>query len=86
MRQPDFPFLIPGWRRSLIMMVFREGERFVFRTEQTILNDGEKDEPVRGNAAQAEKKPAQGVNPARGYIFGKWFVRHFFRLNEEMMG
>lgn len=55
MRQPDFPFLILDWRRTLIMTVFREGERFVFRTEQTILNDGEEDEPVRSNAVQAEK-------------------------------
>ena len=69
MRQPDFPFLILHWRHSLIRSVFREGERFIFRTEQTILNDGEKDEPVRSNAAQAENSPAQGVNPARGCIF-----------------
>ena len=85
MQQPDFPFLIPGWRRSLIMMFFSWGERFVFRAEQTILNDGEEDEPVRSNAAQAEKT-AQGLNPARGCIFKKWSIRHFFRLNEEMMG
>ena len=42
--------------------------------------------PTLGNAAQAENSPTQGLNPARGYIFKKWFVRHFFRLNEEMMG
>ena len=68
MRQPCLPFLIPGWRRSLIMMVFREGERFVLRTEQTILNDGEKDEPVRDNAAQTEK-PRTGGESCTGLYF-----------------
>lgn len=50
------------------MMVFREGERFVFRTEQTILNDGEKDEPVRDNAAQTEK-PRTGGESCTGLYF-----------------
>ena len=85
MRQPDFPFLIPGWRRGLIMMEFSWGERFVFRAEQTILNDGEKDEPVRDNAAQTEK-PRTGGESCTGLYLWKRFVRHFFRLNEEMMG
>ena len=60
MRQPDFPFLILDWRHSLIRSVFREGERFIFRTEQTFRNGGEDDEPTRGNAAQTEKAPHRG--------------------------
>lgn len=36
---------------------FREENVMFFRT------------PTLGNAAQAENSPAQGVNPARGYIF-----------------
>lgn len=47
---------------------FSQGERFVFRAKQTFRNGGEEDEPTRDNTAQAEKSPAQGLNPARGCI------------------
>ena len=39
-----------------------------------------------GATLRRQKKTAQGLNPARSCIFKKWFVRHFFRLNEEKMG
>ena len=39
-----------------------------------------------GTTLRRQKKTAQGLNPARGCIFKKWSIRHFFRLNEEMMG
>ena len=39
-----------------------------------------------GATLHRQKKTAQGLNPARGCIFKKWSIRHFFRLNEEMMG
>ena len=62
------PFPHSGLATLLHQDGFSRGDRFVFRTEQTFRNGGEEDEPTRGNAAQAEKSPAQGVNPARGCI------------------
>ena len=48
---------------------FSRGERFVFRAEQTFRNDGEEDEPTRGNTVQAEKKPHTGVESCTGLYF-----------------
>lgn len=87
MRQACFPFLIMGWRHSLIRSLFREGERFVFRTEQTILNNGEEDEPVRSNAAQAEKNRT-GIDSCAGLYFQKMVYPSFLpfeRGNDGIM-
>lgn len=85
MRQPCFPFLIPGWRCYFIMTVFRE-ENVLFFEQNKRFETAARKTNRRGTTLRRQKKTAQGLNPARSCIFKKWFVRHFFRLNEEKMG
>ena len=56
MRQPDFPFLILDWRRSLIMMVFRE-ENVLFFGQNKHFGTAARTTNRRGAAAQTEKAP-----------------------------
>lgn len=92
MRQPCFPFLIPGWRRSFIMMVFREENDLFFGQNKRFETAVRKTNQC-GATPRRQKKPRTGGESCTGLYFWKWVVRHlvtmdhyFFRLNEEMMG